>query len=81
MNQRINIKSPIELKDYIAYIGHEAASILFDSKPDTVKSWRYGMRQPSLKQAKIIIENTAGKIDFEGIYGPDVVYRAEQNSD
>ncbi|MDA9266534.1 hypothetical protein N9P69_00905 [Gammaproteobacteria bacterium] len=58
------------LKEYIEFLGTEAAAELFDSKPDTVKSWRYGMRQPSIQQAKVIMQVTGGKLDFESIYGP-----------
>ena len=33
------------------------------------KSWRYGYRQPSIAQAKQIIQATEGRLDFESIYG------------
>jgi len=59
----------ITLGEYIKFVGTPAAAHLFDSKPDTVKSWRYGMRQPSINQAKIIIKRVGGKLDFESIYG------------
>ena len=36
----------------------------------TVSSWKYGHRQPSVKQAKQIIKQTEGRLDYESIYGP-----------
>ena len=36
----------------------------------TVFSWKYGNRQPSVKQAKQIIKQTEGRLDYESIYGP-----------
>ena len=58
------------LKKYIEFIGTEAAADLFECKPSTIKAYRYGKRQPSIEQAKIIIKKTGGKLDFESIYGP-----------
>ena len=60
----------ISLKDYIAYIGNAGAAKLFECSEATAKSWRYGRRQPSIKQAKKIIKAADGKLDFESIYGP-----------
>ena len=60
----------ISLSDYIAYVGNAGAAKLFDCPENTVKSWRYGKRQPSIKQAKVIIKAADGKLDFESIYGP-----------
>ena len=60
----------ISLKDYIAYIGNAGAAKLFECTENTAKSWRYGRRQPSIKQAKKIIKAADGKLDFESIYGP-----------
>jgi len=57
------------LKEYIEFTGTEAAAKLFECKPATVKAYRYGKRQPSIEQAKVIIKNTGGKLDFESIYG------------
>ena len=59
----------ITLKKYIEYIGNAGAAKLFECSEATVKSWRYGRRQPSIKQAKKIIKAANGKIDFESIYG------------
>ena len=60
----------ISLSDYIAYVGNAGAAKLFDCPENTVKSWRYGKRPPSIKQAKVIIKAADGKLDFESIYGP-----------
>tara|TARA_Y100000114_G_C11717884_1_gene306930 strand:+ start:302 stop:637 length:336 start_codon:yes stop_codon:yes gene_type:complete len=60
----------ISLRDYIAYVGNAGAAKLFECPENTVKSWRYGKRQPSIKQAKKIIKAADGKLDFESIYGP-----------
>ena len=62
--------SKYTLKEYIEFIGTEPAAELFDCSPATTKSWRYGARQPSIKQAKKIIKASGGKLDFESIYGP-----------
>tara|TARA_B100000780_G_scaffold262637_1_gene215931 strand:+ start:73 stop:408 length:336 start_codon:yes stop_codon:yes gene_type:complete len=59
----------ISLKDYIAYIGNAGAAKLFECSESTASSWRYGRRQPSIKQAKKIIKAADGKLDFESIYG------------
>lgn len=59
----------ISLRDYIAYIGNAGAAKLFECSEATAKSWRYGQRQPSIKQAKKIIKAADGKLDFESIYG------------
>ena len=58
------------LKEYIEFLGTDAAAELFGCPVATVKSWRYGHRQPTVKQAKLIIKATGGKLDFESIYGP-----------
>tara|TARA_R100001460_G_scaffold46109_1_gene83548 strand:- start:1028 stop:1366 length:339 start_codon:yes stop_codon:yes gene_type:complete len=57
------------LKEYIEFLGEESAAKLFDCQPSTIKAYRYGKRRPSIEQAKIIIRNTGGKLDFESIYG------------
>ncbi len=43
---------------------------IFGAKRNTVRSWRYNQRQPSIKEAKKIILRTGGRLDFESIYGP-----------
>ena len=37
---------------------------------DTVKSWRYGNREPRPKQAKKLILMTGYAMTWEDIYGP-----------
>ena len=59
----------VTLEEYIKFVGFSAAAHLFDSKPTTTKSWAYGLRQPSIRQAKIIIQRAGRKLDFESIYG------------
>ena len=58
----------MNLPEYIKTIGNEAAGRLFDVKPGTVKSWRYGYRRPSLDSAEMIIERTGGKVGWNEIY-------------
>ena len=41
-----------------------------DADGNTVEAWKYGNRQPSVKQAKKIIKKTEGRLDYESIYGP-----------
>ena len=60
----------ITLKKYIEFIGTEPAAELFDCSTASTKAWRYGLRQPSIKQAKKIIKASGGKLDFESIFGP-----------
>lgn len=57
------------LKEYIEFVGNKEASELFACSIHTIKSWRYGHRQPSVDQAKAIIKASQGKLDFESIYG------------
>jgi hypothetical protein len=60
----------ITLKKYIEFIGTDPAAELFDCSSASTKAWRYGLRQPSIKQAKKIIKASGGKLDFESIFGP-----------
>ena len=60
----------ITLKKYIVFIGTDPAAELFDCSSASTKAWRYGLRQPSIKQAKKIIKASGGKLDFESIFGP-----------
>ena len=60
----------ITLKQYIEFIGIDPAAELFDCSSASTKAWRYGLRQPSIEQAKKIIRATKGKLDFESIFGP-----------
>ena len=60
----------VTLKKYIEFLGTEPAAELFDCSSASTKAWRYGLRQPSIKQAKKIIKASGGKLDFESIFGP-----------
>ena len=60
----------ITLKEYIEFVGIEPAAELFGCSPASTKAWRYGIRQPSIKQAKKIIYASGGRLDFESIFGP-----------
>ena len=68
----------VTLSKYIDFIGFEATANLFGCKAATAKSWKYGMRQPSINQAKVIIKNAGGKLDFESIYGSDLIYNEDE---
>tara|TARA_R100000995_G_C3414356_1_gene90872 strand:+ start:43 stop:381 length:339 start_codon:yes stop_codon:yes gene_type:complete len=57
------------LKEYIEFIGMKQAASLFECSIHSIKAWRYGHRQPSVDQAKLIIRASEGKLDFESIYG------------
>ena len=59
----------ITLKKYIEFIGIVPAAELFDCSSASTKAWRYGLRQPSIEQAKKIIRASDGKLDFESIFG------------
>ena len=60
---------PITLSKYIQFLGKEKAARDWDVSEHTVEAWRYGHRQPSIRQAKKIIKLTEGRLNFEGIYG------------
>ena len=57
------------LKEYIEFQGMERCTELFNCSIHSIKAWRYGHRQPSVDQAKLIIRASEGKLDFESIYG------------
>ena len=42
----------MELKDYIQKRGEESLAKELGVSIDTIRSWRYGARQPSVNQAK-----------------------------
>ena len=43
------------LKDYIKKVGEKELAKELGVSVNTIKSWRYGLRQPSVKQAKNLI--------------------------
>ena len=51
----------MSLKEYIEFVGEDAAAELFDTKITTIRSWRYKQRQPRVEEAKKIIFNLTGK--------------------
>ena len=57
------------LKQYIEFIGMEDAADKFECSIASVKAWRYGYREPSVHQARKIIKDSNGILDFESIYG------------
>ena len=57
------------LSGYIRFLGNKKASEFFGCSEATCKSWRYGYRQPSISQARRIIEITEGRLNYESIYG------------
>jgi len=59
----------ITLSSYIQFLGKDKASEDWQVSKHTIEAWRYGHRQPSIRQAKRIIKLTDGRLDFEGIYG------------
>jgi|TARA_R100000988_G_C3918933_1_gene125805 hypothetical protein len=58
------------LSTYIEFIGIEPAAKLFGCSTASARAWRYGNRRPSIEQAKNIIRESNGKLDFEAIFGP-----------
>ena len=48
----------MELKDYIVKRGEDKLAKELGVSIDTIRSWRYGTRQPSVNQAKKLIKMT-----------------------
>jgi len=61
--------SPYNLKEYIQFLGKQKAAHEWDVSEHTIEAWKYGHRQPSIRQAKRIIKLTEGRLNFESIYG------------
>ena len=57
------------LKDYIEFLGVKESATTFDCSEASIKAWRYGYRNPSIKQAHQIIKATEGKLTYESIFG------------
>jgi hypothetical protein len=65
--------------DYISFLGDRKAAEDWDVSIHTVRSWRYGNRQPSIRQAKEIIKATEGRLNFESFYGSvDDIVKVEE---
>jgi DNA-binding transcriptional regulator YdaS (Cro superfamily) len=60
----------MNLPEYIATIGEQAAATLFGVTLSRVRSWRYGRRQVMPNDARTIIEKTGGKVGWDEIYPP-----------
>ena len=58
------------LKEYIIKRGEGPLAKEMGVSIDTVKSWRYGTREPRPKQAKKLILMTGYAMTWEDIYGP-----------
>ena len=68
LNRKQNLNQPT-LSEYIQFLGNKKAANIFGCSEATCKSWRYGYRQPSISQAKRIIEITEGRLNYESIDG------------
>ena len=65
--------------DYISFLGDRKAAEDWGVSIHTVRSWRYGNRQPSIRQAKEIIKATEGRLNFESFYGSvDDIVKVEE---
>jgi len=60
----------MSLPEYIRAIGDEAAAIRWGVRPRTIASWRLRQRFPRPAQAKVIVTNSDGLVDWRGIYDP-----------
>ena len=60
----------MKLKEYIQKVGEQELADKMNVSKNTFISWRYGARQPSVKQAKKLISMTGRALDWEDIYGP-----------
>ena len=71
MNNEKYIKTKnTSLREFIDLIGRNTAATLFEVPVNSIKSYYYGYRQPSIKVAKRMMKVTGGKLNFESIYGP-----------
>ena len=68
--RHIKNRRDMNLKSYIEKRGEEPLAKELGVSVDTIRSWRYGSRQPSVNQAKKLIKLTGHALDWEGIYGP-----------
>ena len=57
------------LKDSIVTRGEDKLAKELGVSIDTIRSWRYGTRQPSVNQAKKLIKMTGYALGWENIYG------------
>ena len=59
-----------KLQEYIKNRGRENVAETCDVSVHAVRSWYYGTRQPTVKQAKKIMLVTNQALTWEDIYGP-----------
>ena len=59
-----------KLQEYIKNRGIENVAEICDVSVHAVRSWYYGTRQPTVKQAKKIMSVTNQALTWEDIYGP-----------
>lgn len=67
----------MELNAWIDEFGLEEAAELLKEKPRTVKSWYRFEKAPRLESALNIVSRTRGRVDYNGIYGPQARARVE----
>ena len=58
----------MNLSDYIKAKGEDEAARLFRVSIHTIKSWRYGQRNPRPDKANEIVATTGGEVSLSGIY-------------
>tara|TARA_B100000780_G_scaffold44988_1_gene28014 strand:- start:153 stop:350 length:198 start_codon:yes stop_codon:yes gene_type:complete len=59
----------MELKEYIIKRGEDKLAKELGVSIETIRSWKYGTRQPSVNQAKKLIKMTGHALGWENIYG------------
>lgn len=62
------MKTTTSFKDYIRYLGEDAAGKLFGVSPFTVRSWKYGTRQPRTKDIPKLIAASGGKLTPDSFF-------------
>lgn len=70
------------LPAFIAHLGDEVASKLFQTELRTIQSWRRRERYPRPKQAQQMVAVADGRLTMQGIYGDDsAVEESEADKD
>lgn len=59
----------MKLKEYIIKRGEDKLAQDLGVSIETIRSWKYGTRQPSVNQAKKLIKMTGHALGWENIYG------------
>ena len=60
----------MKFREYIKNRGQENVAEICEVSVHAVRSWYYGTRQPTVKQAKKIMLVTSQALTWEDIYGP-----------